>query len=98
MFVSACEMPNDKLAWRLMRGTGCLSIIGPSKAINFDDAAAFWVSFYHLMFKANERGMNRKNLQKYVIELAALYNIPINYFSSSRSATRGYRRVRGKRI
>ena len=98
VFVSACEMSNDKLAGRLIRGTGCWSVIGPSKAINFGDAAAFWVSFYHLMFKANERGMGQKDLQKCVTELAALYDVPINYFASSKSASRGYRRVRNKRI
>lgn len=98
VFVSACEMSNEKLARRLLRGTGCLSIIGPSKAINFADAAAFWVSFYHLMFKANERGMGRKDLRQCVRELAALYDVPINYFTSSKSASRGYRRVRRKKI
>ncbi|MBB1094513.1 hypothetical protein HUU61_24920 [Rhodopseudomonas palustris] len=72
VFVSACEKANSKLAKQLLPGSGCYSLIGPARAINFDDAAAFWVSFYHLMFKANERGMGRKDLQWCITELAAL--------------------------
>ncbi len=98
VFVSACEMANRNLAEQLLSGTGCYSLIGPSKAINFDDAAAFWVSFYHLMFKANERGMGRKNLQWCITELSALFGEPINYFSSSKSAKKGFKRVRSRRV
>jgi hypothetical protein len=51
VFVSACEMANETLAGALLKKTGCYSLIGPAKEIGFDDAAAFWISFYHLMFK-----------------------------------------------
>lgn len=98
VFVSACEMANNNLAKILLNNTGCYSLIGPSRPINFDDAAAFWVSFYHLMFKANERGMGRKDLQWCITELSALFNEPINYFASSRSSKRGYKKIRSKKI
>ena len=98
VFVSACEMANYKLAKKLLKNTGCYSLIGPSRTINFDDAAAFWISFYHLMFKANERGMGRKNLQWCITELSALFNEPINYFASSRSSKQGFKRIRSKKI
>lgn len=98
VFVSACEMANKDLARILLKDTGCYSLIGPARDINFDDAAAFWVSFYHLMFKANERGMGGKNLRWCITELSALFDEPVNYFSSSRSMKQGYRRVPNRRF
>jgi hypothetical protein len=91
-------MANRKLAKQLLQDTGCYSLIGPAKAINFDDAAAFWVSFYHLMFKANERGMGRKNLQWCITELSALFDEPVNYYSASRSTKQGFKRVPSRKI
>jgi len=98
VFVSACEMANYKLAKKLLKNTGCYSLIGPSRSINFDDAAAFWISFYHLMFKANESGMGRKNLRWCITELSALFNEPINYFALSRSSKQGFKRIRSRKI
>ena len=98
VFVSACEMANSDLAMQLLPDSGCYSLIGPAQSINFDDAAAFWVSFYHLMFRANERGMGRKDLKWCITELAALYGEQINYFASSRSAEQGFKRVPSKKI
>ena len=98
VFVSACEMANKNLARQLLKNSGCYSLIGPSKSINIDDAAAFWVSFYHLMFKANERGMGRKDLQWCITELTALFDEPINYYSSSRKMKQGFIRVRSRKI
>jgi len=98
VFVSACKMANSKLAKQLLPGSGCYSLIGPARAINFDDAAAFWVSFYHLMFRANERGMGRKDLQWCITELAALYGEPINYFAASKSVKQGFKCVPNKKI
>jgi hypothetical protein len=34
-----------------MSQSNCLSIIGPPKNINFDDALLMWASFYHLAFR-----------------------------------------------
>ncbi len=93
VFVSACEMANKNLAKQLLCKTGCYSLIGPAKPINFDDAAAFWVSFYHLMFKANKRGMKREELQKYIKKLSALFDEPINYYASSRSCKQGFKKA-----
>ncbi|GAA3553280.1 hypothetical protein [Marinobacter xestospongiae] len=98
VFVSACEMANSKLAKQLLPGSGCYSLIGPARDINFDDAAAFWVSFYHLMFRANERGMGRKDLKWCITELAALYGEPVNYFAASGSAKQGLKRVPSRKI
>lgn len=93
VFVSACEMANEELAAELLPGTGCYSLIGPRRAIGFDDAAAFWVAFYYLMFKANDRRMKRADLQRCITELSRLYGEPISYFASSKRAKRGFKRV-----
>lgn len=95
VFVSACEMATENLARELLNGTGCHSLIGPKQAINFDDAAAFWVSFYHLMFKLNDLKMNRESLQRRITELSAVFEEPINYFASSKSSKHGFKLVGG---
>ncbi len=96
VFVSACEMANEELAANLLPETGCHSLIGPRRDIAFADAAAFWVAFYHLMFKANDRGMKRVDLRRFITELSGLYGEPINYFVPYKGANRGFRRIRDK--
>ena len=93
VFVSACEMATSAFAREILPRTGCYSLIGPKRTITFDDAAAFWVSFYHLMFKINETSMKRENLRRRVRELSKIYEEPINYFSSATKDQRGYVRV-----
>lgn len=48
---SACSVVNPLLADSLMKQSGCYSIIGPCRKINFDDALLMWASFYHLAFR-----------------------------------------------
>lgn len=97
VFVSACQMASEALAKELFPNSGCYSLIGPKKSIAFDSAAAFWISFYHLMFKADEWKMKRTNLQRSVTELSELYEEPINYFAASRKSDRGFIRVKTTR-
>lgn len=98
VFVSACQMASKNLARHLLCGTGCYSLIGPQKDINFDDAAAFWVSFYHLMFKVDDLRMKGETLRAHTKQLEALYGEPINYFTASRKAKQGYRLVSNKHV
>jgi hypothetical protein len=93
VFVSACEMANDTLAAELLKETGCYSLIGPAAKINFDDSAAFWITFYHLMFKVDDRRMKHRNVEFYVKELSTLFNEPVNYFRHDESIAKGYRRI-----
>ena len=51
LFFSACSVVNESLAEALMKKSGCNSIIGPCRKINFDDALIMWASFYHLAFR-----------------------------------------------
>ena len=63
-----------------------LSLIGPRKNIDFDDSAAFWMSFYHLMVKTDSSTMRKPDLHMMIRALAKLYHVKIRYFSGSRSS------------
>lgn len=91
VFVSACEMANRTLAKELFKDSGLLSLTGPQKNINMDDAAAFWVSFYHLMFKIDSRGMKKENLRETIGKLSAIYNESINCFLATRKRKSGFK-------
>jgi hypothetical protein len=93
VFVSACQMANDTLAAALLKDTGCNSLVGPTKAIRFDDAAAFWVAIYHLMFKHNDNAMKHAQVELYVNELSRLFGEPISYFRRDDTRARGFTRI-----
>lgn len=90
VFVSACKMATRNFAREILPKTGCYSLIGPKNDIRFDDAAAFWVSFYHLMFKANDHGMMRSEIRKRIMQLSAIFQEPINYYTSHTKVSKGY--------
>jgi hypothetical protein len=91
LFVSACEMVNESLAEAVIPKSGCYSIIGPNESVAFSDAAIFWPSFYHLMFRHNTDAMKRADLLKHLSSVSQLYDLRISYFSSSRSSRAGYK-------
>src|SRR5690606_29211343 len=37
LFLSACSVGTENIADKIIKKTGCLSVIGPSKEIHFDD-------------------------------------------------------------
>lgn len=86
-------MANDSLARELIKQTGCYSLVGPAARINFDDSAAFWVIFYHLLFKQDQRRMKHRDIEFSVAELSMLFNEPVNYFRKTDTLARGFRRV-----
>ena len=86
LFISACHVVNDNLAKTVIPSTKCLSIIGFGKQIDFNDAAIIWASFYHLMFKADPRKMERKEILRTLKNTARTFGVPINYFSISRKS------------
>lgn len=96
VFTSACEMANDALARHLLKDTGCYSLVGPADKINFDDSAAFWVTFYHLLFKQDENRMKHRDIEFYVGELSTLFNEPINYFRRDEGLAEGFRKIEKK--
>jgi hypothetical protein len=93
LFVSACSVVNKSLATEIFGLTDCFSIIGPNKDINMDDAAIFWASFYHLMFKQSNMAMKREVLEATLKSLVKTHKIPISYFTSSKSSSANFKEV-----
>ena len=93
VFVSACEMATAGFARQILPNTGCYSLIGPKRKVSFDDAAAFWVSFYHLMFKLNAESMKSEDLRRRIRELSKIYEEPINYYAIKSDSELGYVKI-----
>jgi hypothetical protein len=83
LFMSTCLAVNHDLARTIIPSSECFSIIGPTKKIDFDDAAIIWASFYHLMFKEEPSKMERKNIKSTLQKTADTFGISLNYFSIS---------------
>ena len=94
LFLSSCLSTNEKLANEILAISNCFSIIGPDKKIFMDDAAIFWSSFYQVMFKKNPKAMNRENLENVLKDLKRLFKIPLRYFSTSKSSSKGWKEVK----
>ena len=93
MFFSSCKVVNERLAEVLLKNTGCYSVIGPSESIEFDRAAIYWSSFYHLMLRDEAKSMKRDSLKKNTASLRKLFDVHIRYFSRSESAGNGFQEV-----
>jgi len=81
LFVSACAATNKRLARTLLMDTNCLSVMGPSSNIAFGDAAMFWASFYHLMFKEDKTRMTAARIRSKTEPLAKLFETQIELFT-----------------
>jgi hypothetical protein len=92
LFLSSCLMASSKgnLAKTIMPATNCISILGPDGTIGFGDAAVFWSSLYHLMFKYDSDGMKGKLLRKAAQSLADIYSLHFNYFGKDSVLPRGF--------
>lgn len=93
LFLSACSATNRHLAENIILYSGCYSVIGPSNDIYFDDAAITWAAFYHLIFKANNKGMKRINILPTLKTLVKIFDIGMNYYSISKSHKSGVKGV-----
>lgn len=91
IFISSCRMANMKLAETIIPNSSCFSIMGPVEKIGFSDAAILWASFYHLLFSYDPQSIKRTGLDRYLQNIVNLYEIPLNYFSSSRETETGYK-------
>lgn len=81
LFISACQMTCLALAKQLLPGTGCYSILGPSGKPYISDAAIFWTSFYHTIFRLNPDSMNARRVLATATTLSSVFAIPLNYFA-----------------
>jgi len=90
LFVSACSMTNDALAKHLMPQSGCYSILGPEKTIDFKDAAIFWASLYHVLFTADSSVMKHEMIRVKAKQTASMYRVRLNYIRRDKASEKGY--------
>ena len=87
LFISACNIANERLARSVIPQSGCYSVIGSYELIRFDCPAMFWSSFYYLAYK--DQGLYIKFSRALIIKtlkaLTNLYVINLNYFSIIRT-------------
>lgn len=85
LFLSSCLSTNENLAKTIFPVSKCFSIIGPNKEIVMADAAIFWSSFYHKMFKDNARFMKNDKVKDAIKSLKDFFNVSISYFAATKS-------------
>jgi hypothetical protein len=90
IFVSACQAASMSLASSLMTSTTCYSVMAPTNNILVHDAAFFWASFYHLMFKKNDRSMKREVIQQVGAAAAKLFSVRIKLFARDHREIEAY--------
>lgn len=80
VFLSTCKGGNRDLASRLIKN-GVYSLVGTPINLDFDKAALFWASFFHVINKFDDQSMKKIDI-KYVLKSCVnLFDIPINYYS-----------------
>jgi hypothetical protein len=87
IFFSACEVVNDELARAILPKSGCNSIVGPRKKIDFDDALLMWATFYHLTFRDNDDGLKGGKIRWMLRRIKHTFGIEFDYY---RKAGDGY--------
>ena len=86
-------MSNDNFAKRVVGRYGAYSLLGPKREIGFDDAAIFWLAFYHLAFKIEVGKMVKRNVVHAAENMSMLLEEPINYFTKKKGNP-GYEMVK----
>ncbi len=80
LFVSACSAGNELFAETVGgKNSELISVAAPSQDIDFDDAVAFWSSFYVKTFKQNAKSMNSNRVADILKSLAVFFNAPIHF-------------------
>jgi hypothetical protein len=92
LFLSACKIATPSLAKALLPSSGCYSVIGPSRSVYFDEAALYWASLYHFLFKNDATAIKRLDLEKNLLRLSTVFDLGIKYFAAS-SNNRGFSEV-----
>ena len=87
LFLSTCLASTPAMAEAVFRNGGCTSLAGPKNKINFDDSVILWTSFYHLMFKANQRAMKRDQLRETLSKCASTVGEKINFYHPDKDKT-----------
>jgi hypothetical protein len=81
LFLSTCLASTQAMADAVFANGKCTSLSGPKGKINFDDSVILWTSFYHLMFKANEKAMKRDQIKETLAKCASLVGEKMNFYT-----------------
>jgi hypothetical protein len=84
IFLSSCLTGGGDFPKLLLERSKCHSVLAPMNEIGFDDAAVFWTSFYHLMFKADSTRMVNSVMVETVKKCALLVNEQFRLCTRSR--------------
>lgn len=96
VFFSSCSVMNDRCAQSLLPGSGCYSVIGPSRNIAFDRATVFWSGFYHLLLRDKATSIKHDDLNETVSRLQSVFGVHMRYYRASKTVDRGFVRVQLK--
>jgi hypothetical protein len=80
VFLSTCLATDSQFASALLTGSECRSVLGPVGEIDVDDAAIFWTSFYHIMFKKTPSAMTHADIEAAVTTCATLIGKKFRFF------------------
>jgi len=88
LFVSACSAGNELFAETVGgNNSDLISVAAPSEDIDFDDAVAFWSSFYVRTFKQNAKSMNSNRVADSLKSLAVFFKAPIHFSKRGKNKT-----------
>ena len=93
VFISACKGANRELASFLISENSANYIMGSPTDVDFDKAALFWPSFFHIINEIDTKKMRRMDIINVTKKLVDLFNIPINYYSKIKNENNLIRRV-----
>jgi hypothetical protein len=90
LFLSTCVASSQAMADAVFANGKCTSLAGPRGEINFDDSVILWTSFYHLMFKDNDKAMKREQIKQTLAKCALLVSEKMNFYTprTGKSAAR----------
>ena len=81
LFLSTCLASSQAMADAVFANGKCTSLAGPRGEINFDDSVILWTSFYHLMFKANNKAMKRDQIKQTLAKCALMVGEKMNFYA-----------------
>lgn len=83
LFLSTCLATTPSFTQLIFDRSSCFSVAGPVKSIDFIDAALFWSTFYHLMFRESRQLMQKNAILLNIERAATCIGEPIRLFTRS---------------
>ena len=87
LFLSTCLATTPGFAQLIFDRSNCFSVAGPVNSVGFTDAALFWSTFYHLMFKTSSQSMKRNAILDNIRKAATCIGEPLRMFTRSVNRT-----------